>query len=114
MTASDAPLIGIPASTGIAPNAHTLTHRVSDKYIEAAIELSGCLPLMIPAIGDRIDISRLTARFDGILLTGGRANVEPHQYDGPPSIEGTVHDPARDQTTLPLLRELSRSTRPDG
>ena len=28
----------------------------------------------------------------------------PHHYAGPPSVPGTLHDPARDATTLPLIR----------
>jgi putative glutamine amidotransferase len=31
--------------------------------------------------------------------------VEPHHYSGPPSDPGTLHDPARDATTLPLIRK---------
>jgi len=31
--------------------------------------------------------------------------VEPHRYQGRPSDPGTLHDPARDATTLPLIRK---------
>ena len=40
---------------------------------------------------------------DGVLLTGSPSNVEPHHY-GQESRPGTAHDPARDATTLPLIR----------
>jgi putative glutamine amidotransferase len=38
------------------------------------------------------------------MFTGSHSNVEPHHYSGPPSDPGTLHDPARDATTLPLIR----------
>ncbi len=38
-----------------------------------------------------------------MLLTGSPSNVEPHHY-GKESREGTLHDAARDATTLPLIR----------
>ena len=40
---------------------------------------------------------------DGLLLTGSASNVEPHHYGGPASAPGTLHDPNRDATTLPLI-----------
>jgi putative glutamine amidotransferase len=46
------------------------------------------------------------------LITGSPSNVEPHQYGGPPSMEGTLHDPDRDATTLPLIREAVRRDLP--
>ena len=42
---------------------------------------------------------------DGLLLTGSPSNVEPRHYRGTPSAPGTLHDPARDATTLPLIRK---------
>jgi gamma-glutamyl-gamma-aminobutyrate hydrolase PuuD len=42
-------------------------------------------------------------RCDGLLLTGSESNVEPHHYGGPASAPGTLHDPNRDATTLPLI-----------
>jgi len=39
------------------------------------------------------------------VFTGSPSNVEPHRYRGPPSAPGTLHDPARDATTLPLIRK---------
>ncbi len=41
--------------------------------------------------------------FDGILFTGSPSNVEPHRYLGPKSAPGTLHDPERDATTLPMI-----------
>ena len=96
------PLIGIPA-TPYELDGHT-SHRVSEKYIHCAVEMTGCVPVLIPAVGDCVSTSCLVEILDGVMLTGGRPNVEPHQYGGEPSIEGTPHCPERDATTLPLIR----------
>lgn len=86
-------------------------HAVGDKYIQAAIRAVGGLPVLIPAFGRELEDAAMTAALDrlldsldGILLTGSPSNVEPHHYGGDPSREGTAHDPARDATTLPLIR----------
>ena len=39
------------------------------------------------------------------VFTGSPSNVEPHHYQGAPSAPGTLHDPQRDATTLPLIRK---------
>ncbi|ELS28204.1 Gamma-glutamyl-GABA hydrolase [Metapseudomonas furukawaii] len=65
---------------------------------------AGGIPLVIPALGDLLDQETLLASLDGLLFTGSPSNVEPHHYQGPASAAGTRHDPARDRTTLPLVR----------
>lgn len=78
-------------------------HAVNDKYVAAVKTAAACAPIVVPPLGpDDVDI--LVDRLDGILLTGSPSNVEPHRYGGQPSREGTLHDPARDATTLPLIR----------
>jgi len=86
-------------------------HTVSDKYVQAAVRAVGALPVLVPAIGPAFgdeaalvgDLDHLLDGLDGVLLTGSPSNVEPHHY-GKESREGTLHDPARDATTLPLIR----------
>lgn len=96
------PLVGIPACAR--PLGDHPFHVAGDKYIRAISDGAGALPLLVPALGDGLDIDDLVARLDGLLFTGSGSNVEPHRYGGPPSAEGTQHDPARDATTLPLIR----------
>ena len=67
-------------------------------------EGAGGLPLIVPALGDLLDQPALLERLDGLLFTGSPSNVEPHHYRGTASEPGTLHDPARDDTTLPLIR----------
>lgn len=97
------PLVAIPADVreiGIHP-----FHVVGEKYIVAVLKGAEALPLLAPSLGDALDRRDLLERVDGILFTGSPSNVEPHHYAGPKSRHGTLHDPQRDATTLPLIRE---------
>ena len=79
-------------------------HMSSEKNIDALARFSGCIPIILPALGDRLDADDFVSRIDGLLLTGGRANVEPHHYDGQPFPEDEPIDPSRDSTVLPMVR----------
>lgn len=95
------PLIGIPADRRLL-GAHPF-HCVGEKYIAAVAEGAHAVPVLIPSLGSGIDLDDLLGRFDGLLFTGSPSNVEPHRYGGPASDPGTLHDPQRDATTLPLI-----------
>lgn len=97
------PLIGVTACTK--PVGVHLHHIVGDKYVRAVAVGAGGLPLIIPALGELLDQATLLDSLDGLLLTGSPSNVEPHHYSGPASLDGTAHDPERDRTTLPLIRQ---------
>lgn len=110
MSGRHQPIIGIPSclrSLNERP-----FHSVSERYTTAVIDAAGGLPVLIPAIGPKTDCTALLDRLDGLLLTGSPSNVEPSRYGGPPSREGTLHDPDRDATTLPLIREAVRRDLP--
>lgn len=79
-------------------------HSAGEKYLAAVIDGAGAMPLLVPAIGDRISVASLAGLLDGLLVTGSRSNVEPHHYGGEPSLPETAHDARRDATTLPLIR----------
>ena len=76
---------------------------VGEKYIEAVAVGANALPVLVPALGPELDLPSLLDVCDGLLLTGSASNVEPHHYGGPASTPGTLHDPNRDATTLPLI-----------
>jgi putative glutamine amidotransferase len=96
------PVIGIPAC--VREFNELPFHTVSDKYVAAVVDGMGGLPLLIPAAGKTADMGAVVGCLDGLLLTGSPSNVEPQHYSGTPSREGTLHDPCRDATTLPLIR----------
>jgi putative glutamine amidotransferase len=104
------PLIGIPSC--VRSIHERAFHTVNERYTSAVIDAVGGLPVLIPAIGPMADCGAILDRLDGILLTGSPSNVEPHHYGGPPSREGTLHDPDRDATTLPLIGEAVRRDMP--
>jgi putative glutamine amidotransferase len=87
-------------------------HWTAERYLRAVAEAAGAVPIQIPALGgtslNDAQLHALLERLDGLFLTGSPSNVEPRHYDGPPSAEGTAHDPDRDATTLPLIRMAVR------
>jgi putative glutamine amidotransferase len=95
------PLIGIPADRRLYGKHYF--HMVGEKYIEAIAQGAHAVPVLVPALGPKIDLPSLLDACDGLLLTGSASNVEPHHYGGPASMPGTLHDPNRDATTLPLI-----------
>jgi len=96
------PVVGLPACMRMGE--HTQFHGVGEKYVTAVAEGAGAMPVLLPAIGEREDMDGLLERLDGLMFTGSPSNVEPHRYGGPESAPGTLHDAARDATTLPLIR----------
>jgi putative glutamine amidotransferase len=97
------PLIGIPADRRLVGDHYF--HMVGEKYARAVVDGAGAVPLLIPSLAEELRFEELLERLDGMLFTGSPSNVEPHRYQGPPSAPGTLHDPARDATTLPLIRK---------
>jgi putative glutamine amidotransferase len=53
-------------------------------------------------LGDRQPA--LLDRIDGLLIPGSASNVHPSRYGVAESLTPDKHDPARDATTLPLIR----------
>lgn len=95
---------------GIIGNAHL----INDEYpvqsagvsnITAVAELTGALPLIVPAIPSASTIADLLDACDGFVLTGGRPNVHPSHYGVEPTEKHGTFDPDRDAVTLPLIRE---------
>lgn len=87
-------------------------HAVVKKYVDAVVDGAGGLPLLVPAEGDQAAADAVIARIDGLLVPGSPSNVEPHHYDGSPSLPNTLHDPARDAIILPLLRAAVKADLP--
>src|SRR5579863_6987137 len=94
------PLVGVTADITMM-GAHP-SHVVGEKYIAAIVDGSQALAMLLPALGERQASADILAAVDGLLFTGSYSNVEPHHYGGHTSAAGTLHDAARDATTLPL------------
>jgi putative glutamine amidotransferase len=79
-------------------------HAASETYLKSVtIGLQG-IPVIVPSLADALDIERLLDRVDGVLLTGSRSNVHPVLYGQTADPASEPYDPARDATTLPLIR----------
>ncbi len=97
------PVIGVPADRRLL-DPHPF-HVVGEKYVAAIRDGADALPFLIPALGDSLDLDAVLHHVDGLLLTGSPSDVEPHHYDGEASEPGSLHDPHRDATTLPLVEK---------
>ena len=96
------PLVAI--STDVRQFDNYTWHAAPQQYLEAAITGAGVFPLLVPSFGDRLDFDELLSSVDGVMVTGSKSNVHPSLYGGDASEANGPYDPARDATTLPLIR----------
>lgn len=106
------PTILIPANiidyTGIPAQA------IRNNYINAAVEIMDCTPLILPVISDFFDddYDDILDIADGILLTGAPSHLAPHLYGAEQVFDDADLDPARDATNLPLIRKVLERDKP--
>jgi putative glutamine amidotransferase len=93
-------IVGIPACAKLWDErpVYTTNPRIPDVLLNGV----GALPISIPPVGDA-QIGLLD-RIDGLLIPGSPSNVHPSHYGCGESLTPDRHDPARDSTTLPLIR----------
>ena len=97
------PLIGIAASHHMVEDTYAV-QATGTRTIEAVAAVSGCLPMLLPGMPDTQDIADLLQTLDGIILTGGRANVHPKFYGEELTEAHGQMDEDRDAVVLPLIR----------
>ena len=100
------PVVGIACNLKV--DGHFRSHTTGDRNVLAACEIAGALPLLIPAVGDGLDIDTMLATLDGIILPGGVSNIEPHHYGQEPAPGDDVRDPDRDRLSFTLVRAAIR------
>jgi len=74
------------------------------KYVDAVVRGAACTPLIVPALGNAMDLAALLAIADGVMLTGAPSNVHAGLYGQAVRDPSLPQDRARDATTLPLIR----------
>lgn len=94
------PIIGIPACTKLI--AGYIQHATPARYGAALIAAAGAIPILLPPEGE--EMLGLLDRVDGIMFNGSPSNVAPMRYGADFDATPDFHDPARDATTLPLIR----------
>jgi putative glutamine amidotransferase len=94
---------------GVIGNPHLIndkfrTQLVGERNLRAVAEVADALPLMFAGKPGLTDIDGLLEAVDGILLTGGRANVHPTEFGVEPHPAHEPYDPDRDAVALALAR----------
>ena len=94
---------------GIVGNAHLINdqysvHGAGAMISEAVSDVSGAQPLIIPTDPEFTALDDVLAVCDGILLTGGRANVHPEEYGEEATEAHGTFDRGRDAIALGLSR----------
>lgn len=69
-------------------------------------KICGATPLIIPADPEFVDVEDILSICDGVVFTGGRANVHPSHYGDEETEAHGTFDHARDAITLPLIRKM--------
>lgn len=97
------PVVGI-ISNGFLLNDEYPVHTGGVMNTRAVADVSGCVPVLLPADPTVSSIAELMDTCDGFVLTGGRANVHPEEYGEDPTEAHGFFDRSRDAVVLPLVR----------
>lgn len=96
------PLVAIPAD--FKDVSGTNYHCVVDQYVNATLKVADAMPILVPALETGADIDAVLDRVDGVVISGSPSNVHPSLYGVEPTERHGPFDPARDATSLPLIR----------
>lgn len=96
------PVVGVIGNSGVVNDRHNV-QLVGQRNLRAVAEVAGALPLMFAGTPGITDIDALLGAVDGILLTGGRANVHPAHFGVEPHARHEPYDRDRDAMALSLI-----------
>ncbi|MEQ9331953.1 gamma-glutamyl-gamma-aminobutyrate hydrolase family protein [Thalassobaculum sp.] len=97
------PVIGILCNRYLSEQLRE-TQLTGRRNIDAVANAADCTPLLIPALPDACPVGDLLEALDGVVLTGGRANVHPRHYGEELTDRHGEMDDERDGVALPLVR----------
>jgi putative glutamine amidotransferase len=97
------PIVGIIGNSYLLNDQYP-AHAGGTMNSQAISEVTGAMPLLIPADPRFVSVDELLSNFAGFLFTGGRPNVHPEEYGEPETEAHGAFDRARDAITLPLIR----------
>ncbi|MGH8108500.1 MAG: gamma-glutamyl-gamma-aminobutyrate hydrolase family protein [Arenimonas sp.] len=96
------PLVIVPADRKmIGQHAY---HSAGEKYLSALSTGAGVIPMILPSLSPALPLAEILGNSDGLFLTGSYSNIEPHHYSSEPSYAGNLHDPHRDENSLPIIQ----------
>lgn len=96
------PIIAVPAD--IRHFAGADWHAAQNQYLSAALKVAGVMSFVVPAFENGNEIDAILDRVDGLLVSGSATNVHPSLYRKEAQESDGPFDPARDATSLPLIR----------
>lgn len=96
------PLVAVPADCPKFDG--YVWHGAPQQYLEAASQVAGLTPIIVPSLGKQSDLNSILAVVDGVLITGAKSNVEPSRYGQQPTRDHEPFDVARDETSFFLIR----------
>jgi putative glutamine amidotransferase len=96
-------VVGVIGSSHLVEQRYAVQH-VGERNLRAVAEVADALPIMFAGIPDITPIDQLLDLVDGILLTGGRANVHPSHFNTEPHPRHEPYDNERDLMALSLTR----------
>lgn len=96
------PIIAIPADTREIDGYYW--HATPNQYVNAVVKGTGATAIIIPALLEGNDIDSILDRVDGVMLSGSRSNVHPSLYGKEATEADGPYDPARDATSMELIR----------
>lgn len=96
------PVIGVIGNARLIEN-RFCAQMVGENNLRAVAEVAGALPLVFAGTPGVTGIGDLLEAVDGVLLTGGRANVHPTHFGLAAHPAHEPYDEARDGLALPLV-----------
>ena len=97
------PIVGIITNEIVNFNGRQISHSTGKRYVKSVMEFSNVVPVLIPSSIPTDDLDEILENIHGVLLTGGRANVEPHHYGAAEFPPDEPIDPDRDRTVLHII-----------
>lgn len=97
------PVVGVIGAAHLI-NDRVLVQMTGERNMQAVADVAEALPLMFAGTPEITDIDALLSAVDGVLLTGGRANVHPTYFGAEPHPSHEPYDKNRDIVALAVTK----------
>ncbi len=105
------PMIGVIASHNLVNDRYP-AQMTAEKNLRAIADVTGAMPIMFAGCPELTDVGALLDAVDGVLLTGGRANVHPTFFGMEPHPAHEPYDERRDAVALAVTRACVAQGKP--
>lgn len=101
------------ANSGFDSDIGLTLQTVDDKYLTAAFEGCGALPIIVPTLSNSVQLDAFLDLVDGVILTGDQSNIAPDNYGatGDSQSHGPF-DPQRDISAFHLVNAARKRKLP--